>query len=468
MTSQIRIRECLLLAFLISSPVFAQSETDAEGADATQVTPPDGAENTPSAPATDAQPASGAQQQEPIPVDDIRIFVEVFHKIKKDYVESVEDKSLLENAMRGMLSGLDPHSAYLDEEHYQDLQEGTSGEFGGLGIEVGMEDGFVKVIAPIDDTPAQKAGIQSGDVIVRLDDTPVKGISLGDAVKKMRGKPGTTIELTVVREGVEKPLVISIVRDLIKVRSVRSRMLEPGYAYIRISQFQGPTGEELRRQLRDLKAEEEIRGLILDLRNNPGGVLGAAVSVSDAFLENGKIVYTEGRIKDSQLEFTAKPPDLLDGKPLIVLINEGSASASEIVAGALKDRGRALIMGRQSFGKGSVQTILPMNNKSALKLTTARYFTPSGSSIQAEGITPDIVIDKLKLSARKSEGRAVKEANLSGHLENPGDEPTTAQPPTEKSDDDDELPLAEQDYELYEALNMLKGMNLLHARSAED
>ncbi|MGB1883029.1 MAG: S41 family peptidase, partial [Gammaproteobacteria bacterium] len=276
---------------------------------------------------------------------------------------------------------------------------------------------------------------------------------------------GTSIELTVVRDGVEKPLVITIVRDLIKVRSVRSNILEPGYGYLRVSQFQGPTGEELRKQLRELKQTEEIRGLILDLRNNPGGVLGAAVSVSDAFLESGKIVYTEGRIKDSQLDFTAKPPDLLGGKPLIVLINEGSASASEIVAGALQDRGRALIMGRQSFGKGSVQTILPMNNKSALKLTTARYFTPSGRSIQAEGITPDIVIDKLKVSARQTQGRAVKEANLSGHLRNPenGDDGAGKS----ETNEEDEIPLAERDYELFEALNMLKGMHLLHARSSE-
>ncbi len=458
MNLRIRSMLTLIVALCVStSAAFAQQHSE----QASQTETPESA-----APETSPEHSeTGASDQEPIPVDDIRVFVEVFHKIKKDYVEIVDDEALLESAMRGMLAGLDPHSAYLDEDHYQDLQEGTSGEFGGLGIEVGMEDGFVKVIAPIDDTPAQKAGVQAGDVIVRLDETPVKGISLSDAVKKMRGKPGTSIELTVVRDGVEKPLVITIVRDLIKVRSVRSNILEPGYGYLRVSQFQGPTGEELRKQLRELKQTEEIRGLILDLRNNPGGVLGAAVSVSDAFLESGKIVYTEGRIKDSQLDFTAKPPDLLGGKPLIVLINEGSASASEIVAGALQDRGRALIMGRQSFGKGSVQTILPMNNKSALKLTTARYFTPSGRSIQAEGITPDIVIDKLKVSARQTQGRAVKEANLSGHLKNPenGDDGAGKN----ETNEEDETPLAERDYELFEALNMLKGMHLLHARSSE-
>jgi carboxyl-terminal processing protease len=405
--------------------------------------------------------------REPIPVDDIRVLVEVFHKIKKDYVESIADKDLIENAMRGMLAGLDPHSSYLDQDDYLDLQEGTSGEFGGLGIEVGMEDGFVKVIAPIDDTPAQRAGIQAGDTIVRLDDTPVKGMSLNDAVKKMRGKPGSEIVLTVIRDGEERPLTITIERDLIKVRSVRSRMLEPGFAYIRISQFQARTGDDLRKHIRDLKSEapEGLKGIVLDLRNNPGGILGAAVSVADAFLEKGQIVYTEGRIKDAQLDFSAKPPDLLHGSPLVVLVNAGSASASEIVAGALQDRERAVIMGRPTFGKGSVQTILPMNNKAALKLTTARYFTPSGRSIQAEGITPDIVIDKLKISAlQTSTTEVVKEANLNRHLDNPeekSDEQTSAD-----DEDSEQTPLAERDYELYEALNLLKGMNLLHARSS--
>lgn len=411
--------------------------------------------------------AAAGDARESVPVDDIRVLVEVFHKIKNDYVESVDDRELLENAMRGMLAGLDPHSSYLDPEDYMDLQEGTSGEFGGLGIEVGMEDGFIKVIAPIDDTPAQRAGVMAGDTIVRLDDTPVKGISLSDAVKMMRGKPGSEIELTVLREGEEAPLTITIVRDLIKVRSVRARMLEPGFGYIRVSQFQAHTGEDLRDKLRELKekADGELNGLILDVRNNPGGILGSAVSVSDAFLNSGLIVYTEGRIKDSQLEFSAKPPDLLHGKPLIVLVNEGSASASEIVAGALQDRGRAVIMGRPTFGKGSVQTILPMNNKSALKLTTARYFTPNGRSIQAEGIQPDIIVEKLKITAAQTTPtKAVKEANLSRHL-------TNSDAAEEEQEDDDEEgrpPLAERDYELYEALNLLKGMHLLHAYSKSE
>ncbi len=417
---------------------------------------------------------------EPIPVDDIRVLVEVLHKIKSDYVEAIDDKTLIENAMRGMLSGLDPHSAYLDADDYTDLQEGTSGEFGGLGIEVGLEEGFIKVISPIDDTPAQQAGVQAGDTIIKLDDTPVKGMSINDAVKKMRGKPGSDITLTVVREGEQKPLIFKLTRALIKVASVRSHMLEPGYGYMRVSQFQAATGDDVIKQLGELKAKsgDKLNGLILDLRNNPGGILGAAVSIADTFLESGKIVYTDGRVPDSKLEFSAKPPDMLNGAPLIVLINEGSASASEIVAGALQDRGRALIMGRRSFGKGSVQTILPMNNHSALKLTTARYYTPNGRSIQAEGIKPDIVIDKVKVSSIKTAAvEMIKEADLSRHLANPitdkdkgkADAPDKSKDSKAKDadkgdskNDADKSPLAERDYELYEALNMLKGMVMLN------
>ena len=454
-----------LLLGAATSPILAADDPatdDTAGDDAPAVDPAATAGDEPSTEST-------ADTREAVPVNDIRALVEVFHKIKKDYVETIDDKTLIENAMRGMLGGLDPHSSYLDADEYQDLQEGTSGEFGGLGIEVGMEDGFVKVIAPIDDTPAQEAGIQAGDIIVRLNETPVKGLSLNDAVKLMRGKPGTAIKLTIVRDGEEKPLNFDIVRATVKVRSVRSRLLESDYGYIRVSQFQGATGEDLRKQLRELKAESKdgLRGLILDLRNNPGGILGAAVAVADAFLESGLIVYTDGRIKDSELEFSAKPPDLLQGAPLIVLVNEGSASASEIVAGALQDRHRALIMGRQTFGKGSVQTILPMNNKAALKLTTARYFTPSGRSIQAEGIKPDIVIDKLRLTQQASSTEVVKEANLARHLANPEDvvDAPAVEAPPGPGTLDPEAPLAEQDYELYEALNMLKGMSLLQART---
>ena len=401
-----------------------------------------------------------------LPLDDLRTFTEVFARIKNDYVEPVDDKSLLENAIRGMLAGLDPHSSYLVPDDYQELQAGTSGEFGGLGIEVGMEDGFVKVIAPIDDTPAQRAGVEAGDLVIRLDDTPVKGMSLADAVKVMRGEPGTDIILTIVREGVDRPIRITITRDVIQVTSVRSRRLEPGYGYVRISQFQLRTGESLREEvgkLREEAGDDDLKGLVLDLRNNPGGVLNAAVSVSDAFLDKGIIVYTEGRMDDAKLEFSAKDSDILDGIPLVVLVNAGSASASEIVAGALQDHGRAVIMGEKTFGKGSVQTILPLGNGSALKLTTARYYTPFGTSIQARGIVPDITLDRVRVS-QVDAGQGLKEADLVRHLESEGqrDDFEAARQTQQEARD---IPLAQRDFALYEALNLLKGLHILKSRS---
>ena len=345
-----------------------------------------------------------------LPVEELRTFSDVFGRIKNDYVVDVDDKELIENAIRGMLSGLDPHSSYLDAEEFTELQVGTTGQFGGLGIEVGMEDGFVKVIAPIDDTPAERAGVQAGDLIIRLDDTPVKGMTLNDAVKIMRGKPGSSIELTIVREGLDKPIKVNITRDIIKVKSVRARMLDPGYGYLRISQFQSKTADYMVDAIDELIKENKgaLKGLILDLRNNPGGVLNGAVAVSDAFLTKGMIVYTEGRIADSRLRFNATPDDIIDGAPLVVLVNQGSASASEIVAGALQDHKRAIIIGAKTFGKGSVQTILPLSSDSALKLTTARYYTPSGRSIQAEGITPDIVAGDHRGRAGRNKHRAVE------------------------------------------------------------
>ena len=401
-----------------------------------------------------------------LPLDDLRTFTEVFARIKNDYVEPIEDKALLENAIRGMLSGLDPHSTYLVPDDYQEMQAGTSGEFGGLGIEVGMEDGFVKVIAPIDDTPAQHAGVEAGDLVVRLDDTPVKGMSLADAVKVMRGKPGTDIVLTIVREGVDRPIRITITRDVIHVTSVRSRPLEPGYGYVRISQFQLRTGESLREavgKLREGAGDDDLKGLVLDLRNNPGGVLNAAVSVSDAFLDNGIIVYTEGRMDDAKLTFSAKGSDILDGIPLVVLVNAGSASASEIVAGALQDHGRAVIMGEKTFGKGSVQTILPLGNGSALKLTTARYYTPSGTSIQARGIVPDIALDRIRVSP-VDVGQGVKEADLVRHLEGESAE-DDVEAAKQVQQAESEVPLAQRDFALFEALNLLKGLHILNPRS---
>ena len=402
-----------------------------------------------------------------LPLEDLRTFTEVFAKIKNDYVEPIGDGTLLENAIRGMLSGLDPHSAYLVPDDYQELQAGTSGEFGGLGIEVGMEDGFVKVIAPIDDTPAQRAGVEAGDLVIRLDDTPVKGMSLAEAVKVMRGEPGTDIVLTIVREGVDRPIRITITRDVIHVTSVRSRSIEPGYGYVRISQFQIRTGESLREavdKLREDAGDGDLKGLVLDLRNNPGGVLNAAVSVSDAFLDEGTIVYTEGRMDDAQLTFSAKGSDILDGVPLVVLVNAGSASASEIVAGALQDHRRAVIMGEKTFGKGSVQTILPLDNGSALKLTTARYYTPSGNSIQARGIIPDITLDRVRVS-RVDVGQGVKEADLARHLESEGAEEDFEAAQQARQPTGEVLPLAQRDFALYEALNLLKGLYILNDRS---
>ena len=397
-----------------------------------------------------------------LPLDDLRSFTEVFARIKKDYVEEVSDKTLLENAIRGMLSGLDPHSSYLDADDFKELQVGTTGEFGGLGIEVGMEDGFVKVISPIDDTPAMRAGVKAGDLVIRLDDTPVKGLTLQQAVKIMRGKVGTDIVLTIIREGEEKPLKITITRDVIQVKSVRSRSLESGFGYLRISQFQSHTGDNLAEAIDALKKENNgtLKGLVLDLRNNPGGVLNAAVEVSDAFLDSGLIVYTEGRIADSAMKFSATPRRLLDGAPLVVLVNGGSASASEIVAGALQDHKRAVILGTRTFGKGSVQTILPLTEKTALKLTTARYFTPSGRSIQAEGITPDIILEPVKVSKLEDFGERLKEADLSRHLVNGNGH----KKPEAKPEDEEKLSLAQTDYQLYEALNILKGMEILKSR----
>jgi len=394
-----------------------------------------------------------------LPVEELRTFSDVFGRIKNDYVEDVADKELLENAIRGMLSGLDPHSAYLDQEQFKELQVGTSGEFGGLGIEVGMEDGFVKVIAPIDDTPAQRAGIQAGDLIIRLDDTPVKGLTLNEAVKIMRGKPGTVLKLTVVREGVEQPLKIDIKRDVIKVKSVKQRALEPGFGYVRISQFQSKTAENMVDAIDKLKKEAggSLKGLVLDLRNNPGGVLNGAVAVSDAFLKKGLIVYTEGRVNDSKLRFNATPDDILDGAPMVVLVNQGSASASEIVSGALQDHKRAIIVGSRTFGKGSVQTILPLSNGTAVKLTTARYYTPSGRSIQAEGIQPDIKLEQVRVSAVEAPLEPIKEADLSRHLMN-GSAKKDAKKDAEKEQDKEEKSLAQTDYQLYEALNLLKGL----------
>ncbi len=391
-----------------------------------------------------------------IPLADLQAFAEILNQVKSSYVEEVDDSELIENAIRGMLQGLDPHSAYLDAEDFNDMQVSTSGKFGGLGIEVQMADGFVRVVAPIDDTPAQRAGMQPGDLIIRIDDKPVKGMSLTDAVKLMRGDPGTDIELQVIREGERKPLDISLTRAIIKVASVRTRMLDDDYGYVRISTFTGSTGTSLNDELSKLRKQNKaIKGYVLDLRNNPGGVLTAAVEVSDAFLNSGPIVSIRGRDEKEGREFTARPGDEVDSRPVVVLVNAGSASASEIVAGALQDHGRAVIVGERTFGKGSVQTIMPIRNNSAIKLTTARYYTPSGRSIQAEGIKPDIELASLNVSERERAFKPVKEADLENSLENDTD--TTAKSDSEATSGK-RLDLAQTDFALYEALNVLKGL----------
>jgi len=411
------------------------------------------------------QPVHGGAVVETVslPYDELRTFTEVFGRIKRDYVESVPDKKLLEDAIKGMLAGLDPHSAYLDMEQYKDLKEGTTGQFGGLGIEVTMENGFVKVVSPIDDTPAQRAGMKAGDLVVRLDEKPVKGMTLGEAVKIMRGTPGSDIILTVIREGEEAPLKVTITRAIIKVKSVKNKILEKDYGYLRISSFQSRTGQGVVDAVINLKKENEgdLKGLVLDLRNNPGGVLNAAVEVSDAFLEKGLIVYTEGRIKNSEMRFNAAPGDIINGIPIVVLINAGSASASEIVAGALQDHKRAIIMGEKSFGKGSVQTILPTSGNAAVKLTTARYYTPSGRSIQAEGIEPDIVLARVKLETLEvSKFKPVKEADLSHHLENGNGNDKKDLKESDNKEEGNDIDI--RDYPLHEALTLLKGLSILN------
>jgi carboxyl-terminal processing protease len=431
-----------------------------------------------------------------LPIDELRAFSEIFGKIKNDYVEPVEDKKLINDAINGMVSGLDPHSSYLDADGFKDLQAGTQGEFGGLGIEVGMEDGFVKVVSPIEDTPAYKAGIKPGDFIIQLDDTPVKGMSLNDAVKRMRGKANTPIKLTILRKGEAKPLVFTLMRAVIKTQSVKYKLTENGYPYLRITQFQEHTGEDLAKALKVLREQNKapFKGVILDLRNNPGGLLNAAVGVTATFVaKDSLVVYTEGRAADAQMRLTANPENYVRGGengdylkdmppeiktvPMVVLVNGGSASASEIVSGALQDMKRAVIMGTQSFGKGSVQTILPMNNGTAIKLTTARYFTPSGRSIQAKGIVPDIVVEEGVVNTIDQSG-GLREADLTGHLSNPTDNGAPEKRPadnakektTDKADDKkpaEQKPIeagSKNDYQFNQALNLLKGLQIFQQK----
>lgn len=437
----------------------------------------------------------------PLPIEELRAFTEVFGRIKSDYVESVEDKKLITEAITGMLNGLDPHSSYLDTDSFKELQIGTQGEFGGLGIEVGMEDGFVKVVSPIEDTPAFRAGIKSGDLVIKIDEISVKGMSLNEAVKRMRGKPNTQVTLTVLRksDAKPKPLVFTLTRAVIKVQSVKSKLIEPGFGYVRITQFQEHTGEYLVKAIENLYKSEPLKGFVLDLRNDPGGLLNGAVAVSAAFLpEKVLVVYTDGRTEDSKMKLHASAEDYLRGNnkddflknlpkgiktvPMVVLVNGGSASASEIVAGALQDHKRATIMGTQTFGKGSVQTILPLSNSTAIKLTTARYFTPNGNSIQAKGISPDILIEDettanepsfklreadLERHLINSEAKKAEEEKAKSKVDTKKPQKVIARPPRAKVDEKDkDKPEAPQefgskdDFQLIQAINFLKGIPL--------
>jgi carboxyl-terminal processing protease len=415
-------------------------------------------------------PAFQAQEGK-LPLQELRNFTEIFDRIRNAYVEPVDDETLLQYAIDGMLSNLDPHSDYLLPEDFNELQEHTSGKFGGLGIEVAIEEGLIKVISPIDDTPAEKAGIKSGDFIVSLDGKPVREMSLTDAIDQMRGEPGTDIELSIRRNGEKELLEFVLTRAEIKVASVRGEHLGGGIGYLRITQFQDKSGTELIAAIKKLQRKttenkEQLNGLVLDLRNNPGGVLGAAVEVSDAFLNSGLIVYTEGRISESDFRYSATEETIAEDIPLIVLINGGSASASEIVAGALQDHKRAVIVGTQSFGKGSVQSVLPIAGNKAIKLTTARYFTPNGRSIQAQGIQPDVFVEQSEVTTY--EQSYYKESDLSGHLSN-GNSKEESQKNIE-SDHQVSDDLLSKDFQLYQAYTLLKGWSVFqhHAKPATE
>lgn len=388
-----------------------------------------------------------------LPLNELRVFAEAFNRISSAYVEEIDDRALLDKAIRGLLAELDPHSAYLSKKSFANLQETTSGNYGGLGLEVTTEDGLVKVVSPMDDTPAAKAGLNTGDLIIELDDMPVQDMTLSESIEVMRGEPGTELRMKVIKSGTSKPVDVTLTRDVIKVASIRHRMLEEGYAYLRIAVFQIGTGGELQEALSELTADGQLNGLVLDLRNNPGGVLQAAVEVADVFMEPGLVVYTKGRLGDANVHYHAKKPDFTAGVPMVVLVNGGSASASEIVAGALQDRGRAVIMGTTTFGKGSVQTVLPLNNEKAIKLTTSKYYTPKGNSIQATGIVPDIVVEASKVTP--IEGiRHRKEQDLPGHL-------SASEEEKPEAEQQNGMALAQEDYQLNEALTLLKGLRIL-------
>ncbi|MFT5118591.1 MAG: carboxyl-terminal processing protease, partial [Kiritimatiellia bacterium] len=417
---------------------------------------PSSAQQSPdSAPSETSVDASERVDNAPLPLKDLQLFTLIFDQIRRSYVEPISDQKLLENAIKGMLQELDPHSSYLDGSHFSSLKETTQGHFSGVGIEIGSENGYIKVITPIDETPAEKAGVEAGDLIIKLDGQSIRGFSISQAAKLMRGSKGSPITFTIVRKGRDKPFDITIIRDRIKTRSVRSKIIEDDFGYIRISQFQSNTGSEFADQINKLKQQnKELKGFVLDLRNNPGGVLQASVHVVDALIDKGTIVSTKGRLENNDQLFSATTGDASQGLPFVVLINGGSASAAEIVAGALQDHSRAIIMGTRSFGKGSVQTIFPVGKNKGIKLTTARYYTPSGRSIQAQGIVPDVIIERATITQINDDNR-VKEADLAGHLSN-GNEGEVEVGETKSKDDN----IA--DNQLFEAINMLKGLAIFN------
>lgn len=416
--------------------------------------------NTPSlwAQSEETIEAPPAEVGAPLPLQQIKTFADIFSRIKQNYVEPISDEKLLEYAIEGMLSGLDPHSVYLKDEKYEQLNEGTTGSFAGLGMEVVMEDGFVKVIAPIDDTPAANAGIKTGDLIIKMDGKTVSGLSLSEATERMRGDAGTSIDLTILRESEPDPIELTLTRAVVRLKSVKRKRLSDQIGYLRVTQFQIATAESFRKELKQLRDSEGFEGLVLDLRNNPGGLLTSAISIADTFIKEGGIVSTKGRRPENDQIYNATDNDLIDGKPIVVLINGGSASASEIVAGALQDSKRALLLGTDTFGKGSVQTVINIGEQEAVKLTTARYYTPSGRSIQAEGITPDVIVNYREFKASGKSYQRIKENDLPGRLENDNKGQKNADKKSAKSDEIKDL-LA-KDYQLNEAFNLLNGLIL--------
>ncbi|HET7176911.1 MAG TPA: S41 family peptidase [Gammaproteobacteria bacterium] len=417
------------------------------------------------APQAEAPPKQSLPQD--LPWEDVRLLVDVMQLVKEEYVEPVDDKTLIHGAIRGLLGNLDPHSDFLDKSEFSDMQSLTSGEFNGIGIDVGLgDDNGIIVVSPIDGSPAARAGVKAGDEILEVNGTSTDGLSLDQASDLMRGKPGTSVTLTLLPEGSDKPKTVKLVREEVRVASTHAELLQHGYGYLRISDFGDDTADGVKSGMRALlkKNGGPLAGLVLDLRDDPGGLLDAAVDVSDDFLDSGIIVSAKGRAADANFVRRATPGDLLGGAPLVVLVNEGTASAAEIVAGALQDNHRALIMGVQTFGKGSVQTVIPLPQGDAIKLTTALYYTPSGRSIQAQGIVPDVEVDPLQLadgSEDQDPGASLKEANLSGHLANTSGAPAPATGLAAIRAADD---LASRDFQLYQALNMLKGLAVLESR----